>query len=94
MATVKIMYWRDIPYALRAFDQDSKCSKQLPELFETSIDKAAMASGLTDQDNYQSQFRWGKEQIRPGTAEEVALEVHDELVAAYTPSRLQAMTRE
>ena len=94
MATIKIMYWRDIPYALRTFDQDTKCSKQLPALFETSIDKAAMVSGLTDQDSYHSQFHWGKEETRPGTAEEVALEVHDELVAAYTPSRLEAMTRE
>ena len=91
MATIKIMYWNDIPYALRAFDDDGRCSKQLPDLFEATVDSAAMASGLTTQDDYQSGFRWGDEEERPGTAEHVLRIVHDEIVKAYPPKRLAAM---
>lgn len=92
MATIKIMYWKDIPYALRAFDDKGRCSKQLPEPFETAVDRAAMAAGMTEQDDYQSGFHWGPVEERPGTAEAVTSEVYDELVAEYPPNRLASMS--
>lgn len=91
MATVKIMFWKDIPYAVRAFDDDGRSSKQLPDVFEAAVDKAAMVAGMTEQEDYQSGFRWGDEEERTGKAETVATAVHDELVAAYPPNRLARM---
>ena len=49
MATVKIMYWQDIPYAVRAFDENGRSSKQLPRVFEAAVDEAAMVAGMTEQ---------------------------------------------
>lgn len=93
MATVKIMYWKDIPYAVRAFDDDGRSSKQLPDVFEAAVDRAAMAAGMTEQDDYQSGFRWGDVEERDGTADVVANAVHDELVDDYPPDRLAGMVR-
>ncbi len=92
MATVKIMYWKDIPYAVRASDEDGSCSQQLPSAFEAAVDRAAMAAGMTEQADYQSGFQWGEAEERAGTAEAVAGAVHDELVAAYPPDRLAGMS--
>jgi hypothetical protein len=91
MAMVRIMFWKDIPYAVRAFDNDGRISKQLPEVFEAAVDKAAMVTGMTEQADYQSGFRWGEEEERPGNAEVVSKTVHDELIAAYPPNRLARM---
>ena len=88
MATVKILYWKEIPYAVRAFDDDGRSSQQLPGVFEASVDKAAMVAGMTEQSDYQAGFRWGEVEERPGTAATVAKAVYDELIAAYPPSRL------
>ncbi|MFQ5614830.1 MAG: virulence factor [Anaerolineae bacterium] len=91
MATVKIMYWKDIPYAVRAFDERGRVSRQLPETFVAAVDAAAMSDGDTEQDAYQAGFRWGPEQERPGSAEEVAGAVVAEIVAAYPASRLKML---
>lgn len=88
MAVVKIMYWRDIPYAVRAQDEHGKASKQLPRAFEAAVDAAAMGAGATEQKDWQAEFRWGPAEEREGPAEEVAQAVYDEIVAAYPPVRL------
>ena len=93
MATIRIMYWKDIPYALRAFDDDGRCSKQLPKIFETTVDSAAMAAGMAGEDDYQSGFRWGDKEERPGTAEENITKLYTEIVAAYPPHKLASMVR-
>ncbi len=43
MAKVQIMYWKDIPYAVRATDDASRVSRQLPHEFEAVVDAAAVA---------------------------------------------------
>ncbi len=93
MATVQIYYWKDIPYGVRAKDDQGRVTKQLPKAFEASVDAAAMADGQTEADQYQAGFRWGEAQERPGAAEEAAQAVVDEIVAAYPPSRLAKLAR-
>lgn len=93
MAEYQIMYWGDIPYAVRAYEDKKRVSKQLPSDFEKAIDAACMAAGLTTQEEYQSGFRWGERATREGSAEEVAQAVYDELVAAYPLTRLMEMAR-
>lgn len=94
MATVKILYWKEIPYAVRAFDDDGRTGRQLPDVFEASIDKAAMAAGMTEQSDYQAGFRWGEAEERPGTAAAVAKAVYDELIVEYPPGRLVSLARD
>lgn len=93
MAEFQIMYWGDIPYAVRSFEGSKRVSKQLPLDFEKAIDAASMASGMTSQEDYQKGFHWGPRESREGTAGEVALAVYDELVAAYPLTRLLEMAR-
>lgn len=94
MADYQIMYWGDIPYAVRAFEDKKRVSKQLPNDFEKAIDAASMASGKTTQEDYQKGFRWGPRQSREGSADQVAQAVYDELVAAYPMSRLIEIARQ
>jgi hypothetical protein len=93
MATVQIMYWRDIPYALRVTDAQGRVSKQLPREFEAVVDAAAMAEGATEQQAYQAAFRWGEAEERPGAAAEVAEAVLAEILAAYPSQRLAKLAR-
>lgn len=79
MASYKILYWHDIPTQVRAEDPNGRVGKQLPERFQLAIDDAAMAAKLIDSDGYSDGFHWGKQQELPGTAEEVAERVVQEL---------------
>jgi uncharacterized protein (DUF1501 family) len=93
MAQVKIMYWKDIPYAVRASDTNGQVSRQLPDKFQEAVDAAAMAEGATDQDVYRAGFRWGPAEERGGTAQEAADAAVAEIVAAYPEDRLQSLAR-
>jgi hypothetical protein len=50
--------------------------------FADSIDRAAQSQGLTSTDDYLAQWKWGEEQERPGTVQEVAEAVKVELESA------------
>ena len=93
MAKVQIMYWKDVPYAVRASDEKGRVSKQLPREFEAVVDAAAMTDGATEQKAYQAAFRWGDAEERPGTAAEVAEAVVAEIVAAYPSQRLAKLAK-
>jgi hypothetical protein len=93
MTTVQIYYWKDIPYGVRALDEKSRVTKQLPIDFSGTVDAAAMAEGQTEAKQYQAGFVWGSSEERHGTAEEVAQAVLDEIVAAYSPERLAKLAR-
>ncbi len=93
MAQVRIMYWKEIPYAVRATDASGRASRQLPERFQEAVDAAAMAADATSQEAYQAGFAWGPPEERPGTASEAADAVVTEIVAAYPEERLKALAR-
>jgi hypothetical protein len=93
MAQVQIYYWKDVPYGVRARDDNGRVTKQLPKAFEATVDAAAMAEGQVEADQYQAGFVWGQAEERPGTAEEAAQAVVDEVVAAYPPARLAKLAR-
>jgi hypothetical protein len=93
MAQVRIMYWKEIPYGVRASDSGGRVSRQLPEGFQEAVDAAAMADGDTSQEAYQAGFSWGPPEERPGTAAEAADAVVAEIVAAYPPERLAQRAR-
>jgi hypothetical protein len=93
MAMVRILYWRDIPYGVRASDDDGgRVSRQLPAEFQEAVDAAAMAEGATSQDDYQAGFSWGPPEERPGPAVAAADAVVAEIVAAYPPERLVGLS--
>jgi len=93
MALVRIMYWKDIPYGVRASDEGGRVSRQLPREFQEAVDAAAMAEGATSQDDYQAGFTWRPPEERPGSAAAAADAVVAEIVAAYPHERLARLSR-
>ena len=93
MARVRIMYWKEIPYGVRAQDDSGQVSRQLPLEFQEAIDNAAMLSGETSAEDYQARFRWGPAEERPGSAAEAADAAVAALVADYPAARLEGLGR-
>jgi hypothetical protein len=94
MATVKNMYWKNIPYGVRAVDEKGdRVTRQLARDFEAAIDAAAMADGVTEDTEYRGGFHWGEPEERLGSAMQVVQAVLEEIVTAYTPSRLAKLAR-
>jgi hypothetical protein len=83
MALYQILYWQDIPSQIKAWDDFDEIKIELPQRFTVRIDAAAEARGLTKADDYLAQWKWTEEQERPGTPEEVAAAVRQELEAKW-----------
>ena len=79
MAKYKILYWKGIPSQVRATDENGRVSRRLPQRFQEAIDEAAIALGKIGTDSYTDGFGWGDDSEHPGTAEEVADAIADEL---------------
>jgi len=55
MAKYQILYWKDIPAQIKAFDGTRAVSRQLPERYQLEIDRLAMELGLAGGDEYLNQ---------------------------------------
>jgi hypothetical protein len=83
VARFQVLYWQDVPSVIKAFGDDGATVKrELPQWFQQEIDRLAMEQGLVGSDAYLEQWRWGDEEERPGTADEVLDVVERELGAA------------
>lgn len=80
-ATYQVLYWRDIPSAVKAWDENGEVKVELSPRFAERIDIQALRLGLTDEDSYVAEYHWSDEVERAGSAEEVAAAVRDELEA-------------
>lgn len=79
MAFYQILFWQDIPSQVKAWDDFDEAKIELSQKFIVKIDTAAKEQGLTAEDDYLNQWKWGEEQERAGTPEEVAEAVKNEL---------------
>ncbi len=93
MARYQIMFWKDYPAQVKATDECGTAKAELSNRFQKAIDTAAMAQADTSTDDYLEYWKWGPEEERDGTAEEVVDAIVKELDEAYPVSRLQEMTR-
>ena len=94
MAMVQVMYWKDIPCAIRATEgRRNRVSRKLPDQYMDTVDAVAMREGATGSDEYQAAFRWGEPEERIGTPEEAADAVLAEILAKYTRSWLRERSR-
>ena len=83
MATYQIMYWKEIPAQVKAEDENGEFSLPLPSRFQEVIDEIAMRDGNLDSDNYLESWHWGDKKELPGTAEQVAQKVIDDISNAF-----------
>lgn len=93
MARYQIMYWKEFPAQVKAEDGAGVVKVMLPDRFEQAIDAAAMAEGSVDSDDYLAEWRWGPEEEREGSAQEVLDAVVAELEAAFSKNRLGEMIK-
>jgi metal-responsive CopG/Arc/MetJ family transcriptional regulator len=79
MASYQILYWQDIPSQIKLWDDFDEEKIELPQKFMIKIDQVAKEQGLTSEDDYLLQWRWGEEQELSGTINEVAEHIKKEL---------------
>jgi hypothetical protein len=84
MALFQILYWRDIPSQVKAWDDFDEIKIEMPPKFMAKIDSVAKEQGLMNEDNYLAQWRWSEEEERQGSAEEVAESVKNELESKFS----------
>ena len=81
MANYQILYWKDIPTQVKAWDDFDEVKVELDPKFMVKVDRVAQTEGLTETDDYLAQWSWSEEDEREGTAEEVGqavkLEIED-----------------
>ena len=78
----QILYWRDLPSAVKVWDDFGEVKMDLPAKFADRIDATAQKLGLTSGDAYTAELKWGEELERPGVPEDVAKAIIQELGAA------------
>ena len=78
----QILYWQELPSAVKVWDDQEEVKFDLPQVFADRIDATAQRLGFTKGDDYIAQFRWGEEIERAGAPAEVAAAIVKELEAA------------
>ena len=63
MASLTILYWRDIPAQVIAKAGRTSAKRELPLRFTEAIDMAAMRSGAAGTDDYLAAWRRGDDQV-------------------------------
>ncbi|SNT72695.1 virulence factor [Paracoccus seriniphilus] len=85
MASVTLVYWRDIPAQVMQGKGRGATRVSLSERFEQAIDRAAMKAGLSGTDDYLSQ--WRRESLDAPDAASLAAQIETE----YDSQRIRAL---
>jgi Virulence factor len=83
MAKYQILYWKEIPAQVKAYDGARGISRELPPRYQLEIDRVAMQEGLAGSEEYLNQWHWTAKLERPGSAQEVLEAVAQELMAEW-----------
>ncbi|MDY0883985.1 virulence factor [Dongia soli] len=91
MASLTIVYWRDIPAQVIVKKGRDTAKIQLTERFEKAIDRAAMRAHLRDTDSYLAEWRRGTPVDVSDDLQAEADKKAAELEAAYPDDRLKVL---
>ncbi len=91
MASVTIVYWRDMPAQVIVGKGRRGAKMPLPERFEQAIDRAAMKSGAAETDDYLEGFRKADPYEVEGADKDVAEAEAARIEAEYDTDRLKAL---
>ncbi|TXH37248.1 MAG: hypothetical protein E6Q98_08270 [Rhodospirillaceae bacterium] len=91
MASLTIVYWRDIPAQVIVKRGRDTAKIQLTERFEKAIDRAAMRAHLRDTDSYLAEWRRGTPLDVSDDLQVEADKKAAELEAAYPDDRLKVL---
>ena len=91
MASVTIVYWRDIPAQIIVGKGRRGVKKPLPERFEQAIDRCAMKTGAAETDAYLAEWRKAAPYEVAGEDAEVAEAEIARILSDYPPERVRAL---
>jgi hypothetical protein len=92
MARYRILYWGYIPIGVKATDVNETVRENLPARFQEAFESAAIRNKEKQAATYTtSNFRWGEEQIREGSAATVAGTVAKELDETWNEEEALAL---
>jgi hypothetical protein len=91
MASLTIIYWRDIPSQVIAKAGRQSAKRELSERFIRAIDAAAMRSGASGTDDYLADWRRADAGSCGNDLEEEAAAAAEKLEADYDNTRLAAL---
>ena len=91
MASLTIVYWRDIPAQVIVKKGRETAKVQLTERFEKAIDRAAMRANLRDTDSYLGEWRRAAPVDVSDELQAEADKAAASLEAAYPDDRLKAL---
>lgn len=78
-----VIYWRDIPTQVNGMHRREKHQIQLHPRFMRTVDRAAMAAGITTNSDYIAEWRRESRPVDPGELAEATRALADELEAAF-----------
>ena len=91
MARYQILYWEYIPIGVKATDASGTVRKNLPPQFQDTFERAVTQNRGKHSATYTtSGFRWSQEQVRGGSAAEVAASIVKELVETWNEAQALA----
>jgi hypothetical protein len=91
MASLTIVYWRDIPAQVIVKKGRETAKVQLTERFEKAIDRAAMRAKLRDSDSYLAEWRRAAPVDVSDELQVEADKAAADLEAAYPEDRLKIL---
>lgn len=94
MASLTILYWRDIPSQVIARQRRAAAKRELPERFIRAIDAAAMASGASGTDEYLADWRRSDPEPCGEDIETEASSAATRIEAEYDGERLARLARQ
>ena len=92
MARYQVIYWREIPSLVEAFENGETVRLPLSPRFQELIDSVAMKVSATEDQSYLDGWRQGPVESRAGSARAVATEVAAEIEASYPLLREQYLS--
>lgn len=93
MASLTVLYWRDIPSQVVVKSGRSAAKRQLSERFIRAIDAAAMHAGAKSEDAYLAEWRRGEPVPCGDDLEEEAAAAAARLEKEYDTHRLAMLAR-
>lgn len=93
LATLSIVYWRDIPAQVIAKAGRKNAKRQLPDRFQEAVDRAAMRANAHDSDAYLADWRRGDPLPCDDDIEAEAEAATQRVAADYDAARLERLVR-
>jgi hypothetical protein len=91
MASLTILYWRDVPTQVVARAGRATAKAELPKRFMEAVDSAAMRAGLFNSDDYLTHWRRGDPQPCGDDLDKAVAEAIASLGTAYDTDRLRRL---